>query len=49
MKAKFVIEAANHPTDPDADEVYDAICMMKFIQLTKSESFCWLASDRVLT
>lgn len=21
MKAKFIIEAANHPTDPDADEV----------------------------
>lgn len=21
MKAKFIIEAANHPTDPEADEV----------------------------
>ena len=21
VKAKFIIEAANHPTDPDADEV----------------------------
>ena len=21
MKAKFIVEAANHPTDPDADEV----------------------------
>lgn len=21
MKAEFIIEAANHPTDPDADEV----------------------------
>jgi glutamate dehydrogenase/leucine dehydrogenase len=21
VKAKFVVEAANHPTDPDADEV----------------------------
>lgn len=22
MRAKYIIEAANHPTDPDADEVY---------------------------
>lgn len=22
IKAKFIIEAANHPTDPDADEVF---------------------------
>lgn len=21
VKAKFIVEAANHPTDPDADEV----------------------------
>lgn len=21
MKAKFIVEAANHPTDPEADEV----------------------------
>lgn len=27
IKAKFIIEAANHPTDPEADEVstYDLI------------------------
>jgi glutamate dehydrogenase/leucine dehydrogenase len=22
VKAKFIVEAANHPTDPDADEVH---------------------------
>lgn len=25
MKAKFIIEAANHPTDPEADEVEPSI------------------------
>ena len=25
MKAKFIIEAANHPTDPEADEVHRKI------------------------
>jgi glutamate dehydrogenase (NAD(P)+) len=25
VKAKFIIEAANHPTDPEADEVESSI------------------------
>ena len=27
IKAKFIVEAANHPTDPDADEVVILYCM----------------------
>lgn len=29
MKAKFIIEAANHPTDPEADEVIRQIHFYK--------------------
>lgn len=27
MKAKYIVEAANHPTDPEADEVQ---CLINF-------------------
>lgn len=34
VKAKFIIEAANHPTDPEADEVImQQYCFASFISL----------------
>ncbi|XBI93697.1 hypothetical protein VPH35_030477 [Triticum aestivum] len=50
VKAKFIIEAANHPTDPEADEVrvlyhqttYDKFSSLRNIKNTTIVQFCFL-------
>jgi len=47
VKAKFIIEAANHPTDPDADEVRiliccDVVCIVKAYPILQPIWNCFL-------
>lgn len=57
MKAKFIIEAANHPTDPEADEVslqyarivFFLFCMKMVTSLTNEILILQILSKRGVT
>ena len=40
IKAKYIIEAANHPTDPEADEASHTLTVSDKLTMKKSTTFC---------
>jgi len=44
IKAKFIVEAANHPTDPEADEASLNFLLSFLLQSRKKKKKCSIAN-----